>query len=150
MPSTPPCSRRWCWWSAVIFLFLRNWRATLIPFVTIPVSLIGAFIFLYGHGLHHQHADPAGAGAGHRSGGGRRHRDAGKHLPPHRRRHAAVRGGAERLKGDRLRGAGDDPDAGRGVCAAGLCRRQHRQAVHRICADRGGVRCWYPALSRSP
>ncbi|MCU0811458.1 MAG: efflux RND transporter permease subunit [Thiobacillaceae bacterium] len=31
----------------VIFLFLRNWRATLIPFVTIPVSLIGAFIFLY-------------------------------------------------------------------------------------------------------
>jgi multidrug efflux pump len=32
---------------AVIFLFLRNWRATLIPFVTIPVSLIGAFVFLY-------------------------------------------------------------------------------------------------------
>ncbi len=32
---------------AVIFLFLRNWRATLIPFVTIPVSLVGAFIFLY-------------------------------------------------------------------------------------------------------
>lgn len=31
----------------VIFLFLRNVRATLIPFVTIPVSLIGAFIFLY-------------------------------------------------------------------------------------------------------
>ncbi|WP_455210719.1 efflux RND transporter permease subunit [Kaarinaea lacus] len=31
----------------VIFLFLRSVRATLIPFVTIPVSLIGAFIFLY-------------------------------------------------------------------------------------------------------
>ena len=31
---------------AVIFVFLRNWRATVIPFVTIPVSLIGAFIFL--------------------------------------------------------------------------------------------------------
>jgi multidrug efflux pump len=31
----------------VIFLFLRSWRATLIPFVTIPVSLIGAFIFVY-------------------------------------------------------------------------------------------------------
>jgi multidrug efflux pump len=31
----------------VIFLFLRNIRATLIPFVTIPVSLIGTFIFLY-------------------------------------------------------------------------------------------------------
>jgi multidrug efflux pump len=35
----------------VIFLFLRNWRATLIPFVTIPVSLIGAFIFLYSMGF---------------------------------------------------------------------------------------------------
>ena len=31
----------------VIFLFLRSLRATLIPFVTIPVSLIGAFFFLY-------------------------------------------------------------------------------------------------------
>jgi multidrug efflux pump len=36
---------------AVIFLFLRNWRATFIPFVTIPVSLIGAFIFLYAFGF---------------------------------------------------------------------------------------------------
>ncbi len=31
----------------VIFLFLRNWRATLIPLVTIPVSLVGAFTFMY-------------------------------------------------------------------------------------------------------
>ncbi len=35
----------------VIFLFLRTLRATLIPFVTIPVSLIGAFIFLYAMGF---------------------------------------------------------------------------------------------------
>jgi multidrug efflux pump len=32
---------------AVIFLFLRSVRATLIPAVTIPVALIGAFFFLY-------------------------------------------------------------------------------------------------------
>ncbi|MGH9578577.1 MAG: efflux RND transporter permease subunit, partial [Terriglobales bacterium] len=31
----------------VIYLFLRSLRATLIPFVTIPVSLIGAFFFLW-------------------------------------------------------------------------------------------------------
>jgi len=31
----------------VIFLFLRSFRATLIPLVTIPVSLIGAFVFMY-------------------------------------------------------------------------------------------------------
>ena len=29
----------------VVFLFLQNWRATLIPLLTVPVSLIGAFIF---------------------------------------------------------------------------------------------------------
>ena len=31
----------------VIFLFLRNWRATIIPLVTIPVSLIGTFALMY-------------------------------------------------------------------------------------------------------
>ncbi len=31
----------------VIFVFLRSVRATLIPIVTIPISLIGAFFFLY-------------------------------------------------------------------------------------------------------
>ncbi len=33
--------------AAIIFLFLRNWRATLIPLVTIPVSLIGAFALMF-------------------------------------------------------------------------------------------------------
>jgi multidrug efflux pump len=33
--------------AVVIFLFLRNWRATLIPLVTIPVALVGAFTFMY-------------------------------------------------------------------------------------------------------
>ena len=31
----------------VIFVFLRSVRSTLIPFVTIPVSLVGSFFFLY-------------------------------------------------------------------------------------------------------
>ena len=31
----------------IIFLFLRSFRATLIPLVTIPVSLIGAFALMY-------------------------------------------------------------------------------------------------------
>ncbi|WP_119719291.1 efflux RND transporter permease subunit [Cognatilysobacter tabacisoli] len=35
----------------VIFLFLRSWRATLIPLVTIPVSLIGAFALMYAFGF---------------------------------------------------------------------------------------------------
>ncbi|WP_425497571.1 efflux RND transporter permease subunit [Hoeflea ulvae] len=32
---------------AIIFLFLRDWRATLIPAVTLPVSLIGAFAAIW-------------------------------------------------------------------------------------------------------
>jgi HAE1 family hydrophobic/amphiphilic exporter-1 len=30
----------------VIFLFLQDWRATIIPAITIPVSLIGTFLFI--------------------------------------------------------------------------------------------------------
>ncbi|MBL8519370.1 MAG: efflux RND transporter permease subunit [Betaproteobacteria bacterium] len=35
----------------VIFLFLRNLRATMIPLVTIPISLIGTFTLLYAAGF---------------------------------------------------------------------------------------------------
>ncbi|MDQ6619352.1 MAG: efflux RND transporter permease subunit [Pseudomonadota bacterium] len=35
----------------VIFFFLRSWRATIIPIVTIPVSLIGAFGLMYAFGF---------------------------------------------------------------------------------------------------
>ncbi len=33
--------------AVIIFLFLRDWRVTLIPVVVIPVSLIGAFFVMY-------------------------------------------------------------------------------------------------------
>lgn len=35
----------------VIFFFLRSFRATIIPLVTIPVSLIGAFFLMYAFGF---------------------------------------------------------------------------------------------------
>ncbi|HNW48489.1 MAG: efflux RND transporter permease subunit [Bacteroidales bacterium] len=31
----------------IIFLFLRNWRTTLIPIIAIPISLIGTFFIMY-------------------------------------------------------------------------------------------------------
>ncbi len=31
----------------IIFLFLRNWRTTLIPIIAIPISLIGSFFVMY-------------------------------------------------------------------------------------------------------
>lgn len=35
----------------VVFFFLRNWRATLIPIITVPISLVGSFFFLYSLGF---------------------------------------------------------------------------------------------------
>ena len=35
----------------VVFLFLGNWRATLIPAITIPVALIGTFAFMLATGM---------------------------------------------------------------------------------------------------
>ena len=32
---------------AIIFLFLRDWRTTFIPVLTIPISLIGVFFIMY-------------------------------------------------------------------------------------------------------
>ena len=34
-----------------VFVFLQNWRATIIPVVAIPVSLIGTFAIMYGIGF---------------------------------------------------------------------------------------------------
>mgnify|MGYP001232328510 FL=1 len=31
----------------IIFVFLRNWRATLIPMVTVPISLVGSLFVMY-------------------------------------------------------------------------------------------------------
>jgi HAE1 family hydrophobic/amphiphilic exporter-1 len=36
---------------ATIFLFLQDWRTTLIPVITIPISLIGTFAFVYAFGF---------------------------------------------------------------------------------------------------
>jgi multidrug efflux pump len=35
----------------IIFLFLRDWRTTLIPVITIPISLIGTFFVMYAAGF---------------------------------------------------------------------------------------------------
>ncbi len=35
----------------IIFIFLRDWRTTLIPVVAIPISLIGAFFLMYSAGF---------------------------------------------------------------------------------------------------
>jgi hypothetical protein len=124
--------------AVVIFLFLRNGRATLIPLVTIPVSLIGAFIFLYALGFTINTLTLLGLVLAigmvvddaivvmeniHR------HIEDG--MTPFK---AALHGS----QGNCLRGAGDDHYPGGGVHPAGVHDRQHRAAVHRVCLHRGG------------
>ena len=43
----------WRWWSLVVFVFLRSVRATLIPSVAVPLSLVGTFgvMYLLGYSL---------------------------------------------------------------------------------------------------
>ena len=50
----------------VIFLFLQDWRTTLIPSITIPISLLGTFFLMKVLGLLDQHADAVRADAGDR------------------------------------------------------------------------------------
>jgi multidrug efflux pump len=54
----------------IIFLFLRDWRTTLIPVATIPISLIGTFFVMYVAGFSINVLTPARYSFGHRTGGG--------------------------------------------------------------------------------
>ena len=55
---------------AVVYLFLQGWRATLIPLLAVPVSLVGTFVFFPAVRIHHQYAFSVRPGAGDRPGGG--------------------------------------------------------------------------------
>ena len=58
----------------VMFVFLQNWRATLVPAIAVPVVLLGTFAVFYVARLHDQHADAVRPGAGDRPAGRRRDR----------------------------------------------------------------------------
>ncbi len=74
----------------VIFLFLRNTWATIIPSVTIPVALLGTLGAMYLCGFQPRQSLADGSDDLGWFRCGRRDRDAGEHLPPHRRRHEAA------------------------------------------------------------
>ncbi len=54
----------------VVFIFLQGWRASLIPLLAVPVSLIGTFAFFPLFGFSINTLSLLRAGAGHRAGGG--------------------------------------------------------------------------------
>ncbi|MDZ7692987.1 MAG: efflux RND transporter permease subunit [Balneolaceae bacterium] len=50
----------------VVFVFLQDWRSTLIPAIAVPVSIIGTFFFLNLFGYSVNPAHPLCPGAGDR------------------------------------------------------------------------------------
>ena len=61
----------------VVFIFIQDWRAALIPTIAIPVSLVGAFIVFPLIGFSINVLSLLGSGAGDRHRGRRRHRGCG-------------------------------------------------------------------------
>ena len=68
----------------VVFIFLQNWRATLIPLLTVPVAVVGTFALFPLLGFSHQHHQHVRVGAGDRHRGGRCHRRGGGGAAPYR------------------------------------------------------------------
>ncbi len=122
----------------VVFLFLRNARATLIPAVAVPISLVGTFAAMYLLGFSLEQPLPHGARHRHGLRRGRRDRRAGERLAAHRARHVALRGGAARLARGGVHGAVDERVAGGGVHPDPLHGRDHRAALPRVRGDAVG------------
>ena len=62
----------------VVLVFLQNWRATIIPMVAVPVSLVGTFAVMAVVRLFAQQSLAVRPGAGDRHRGGRRDRGGGE------------------------------------------------------------------------
>jgi multidrug efflux pump len=74
----------------MIFIFLRDWRATLVPLVAIPVSIIGTFAVMHWLGFTVNTLTLLALVLAVGSGRRRRDRDARKHLSPHRAGEAPI------------------------------------------------------------
>ena len=70
----------------VVIVFLQTWRASIIPLIAVPVSLVGTFAVMHRPRLHHQRAVALRPGARHRHRGRRRHRRRRKRRAQHRAR----------------------------------------------------------------
>ena len=101
----------------IIFLFLRDWRVTLIPCVVIPISLIGSFFVMYVAGFSVNVLTMLAVVLAVGPGGGRCDRDDGKHLRKDRTRDGSAHGRDRRFEGDFLCGDLDHHYADLGLFA---------------------------------
>jgi HAE1 family hydrophobic/amphiphilic exporter-1 len=85
----------------VVYAFLNSWRSTLITALSLPTSVIAAFIAVWLCGFTLNFMTPAGPVAGHRRADRRRHRRAREHRPAHGTRRGPRDRGAQRHGRDR-------------------------------------------------
>ena len=83
----------------VIFLFLRNLSATVIPSLALPMSIVGTFAVMYLLGYSLDNLSLMALTLSRRLRGGRRHRHAREHRPPHGDGRGAAGGGPARARG---------------------------------------------------
>ena len=70
----------------VVILFLQTWRASIIPLLAVPVSVVGTFAVMHAVRLLDQRADPVRPGAGDRHRRRRRDRRGRERRAQHRGR----------------------------------------------------------------
>jgi hypothetical protein len=117
----------------VVFVFLQTLRATVIPILAVPVSIIGTFVGMHLLGFSDQHADDVRHDPGDRPGGGRRHRGGRERRGEHHAEGPRAAGGAEAGDDrDRRRADLDRAGAAGGVPAGRLPRRRDRHAVQAV------------------
>ena len=124
----------------VMYLFLQNWRATLIPAIAVPVVLLGTFGLMAARGLHHQHPLDVRPGAGDRPPRRRRHRRGGERRARHDRGEARPEGSDREGDGPDHRGADRRGDGAlRGLRAGGHVQRHGGRDLPPVLAhDRRG------------
>ena len=50
----------------VVILFLQTWRASIIPLIAVPISIVGTFAVMHLFGFLDQRAQPVRSGSRHR------------------------------------------------------------------------------------
>ena len=124
----------------VVFIFLQNWRATLIPLLTVPVAVVGTFALFPAAGILDQHHQHVRTGAGDRHRGGRRDRGGGGGAAPHLTMGIAPARGHDSGHGTGFgAGGGDRVHSGRGVHSGGVSGRNQRPDLPAVRADHRGV-----------
>ncbi len=116
----------------VVFLFLRNGRAALIPSVAVPLSLIGTFGVMYFAGFTLDNLSLMALTVATGFVVDDAHRRAREHHPPHRGRHEPLRGHAPGRARGRLHRALHEPVADRGLPADHADGRHRRALLQRV------------------